>query len=107
MLKNILFFVSHLLITTSASGTCCIILDIAIFRCNSLIFPFTCGSPSSCLYSSLKGIIKISILFYLLYDFIGKQIIELPKLFTLEIPAACGLFCMYEKYFSMQPFNAE
>lgn len=38
----------------------------------------------------LKGIIKISILFYLLYSFIEKQITELPKLFTLEIPAACA-----------------
>jgi len=47
----------------------------------------------------LKGIIKISILFYLLYDFIGKQIIELPKLFTLEIPAACGY--MFQTVFNM------
>ena len=46
-----------------------------------------------------KGIIKISILFYLLYDFIGKQIIELPKLFTLEIPAACGY--MFQTVFNM------
>lgn len=38
----------------------------------------------------LKGIIKISILFYLLYNFIEKQITKLPKLFTLEIPAACA-----------------
>ena len=47
----------------------------------------------------MKGIIKISILFYLLYDFIGKQIIELPKLFTLEIPAACGY--MFQTVFNM------
>ena len=47
----------------------------------------------------LKGIIKISILFYLLCDFIGKQIIELPKLFTLEIPAACGY--MFQTVFNM------
>ncbi len=47
----------------------------------------------------LKGIIKISILFYLLYDFIGKQINELPKLFTLEIPAACGY--MFQTVFDM------
>lgn len=47
----------------------------------------------------LKGIIKISILFYLLYDYIGKQITELPKLFTLEIPAACGY--MFQTVFDM------
>ena len=47
----------------------------------------------------LKGIIKISILFYLLYDFIGKQIIELPKLFTLEISTACGY--MFQTVFDM------
>lgn len=47
----------------------------------------------------LKGIIKISILFYLLYSFIEKQITELPKLFTLEIPAACGY--MFQTVFDM------
>lgn len=47
----------------------------------------------------LKGIIKISILFYILYNFIEKQVITLPRLFSMEIAAACGY--IFETVFSM------
>lgn len=36
----------------------------------------------------IKGILKISILFYLLYGFIKNQITTLPRLFSMEITAA-------------------
>lgn len=47
----------------------------------------------------LKGILKISILFYLLYGFIKDQIIQLPRLFSLEIPAASGY--IFQTVFNM------
>ena len=48
-----------LVITTSASGTCCIIRRSAICRCNWRIFDLTSGLPSLSLYSSLTSCLVI------------------------------------------------
>lgn len=47
----------------------------------------------------LKGLIKISILFYILYDFIKGEIQQLPRLLSMDLLTACGY--MFQTVFSM------
>lgn len=47
----------------------------------------------------LKGIIKISILFYILFDFIKGELTQLPRLLSVDLLTACGY--MLQTVFSM------
>ena len=47
----------------------------------------------------VKGIIKISILFYILFDFIKGEIIQLPRLLSVDLLTACGY--MFQTVFGM------
>lgn len=47
----------------------------------------------------LKGMIKISILFYILYDFIEGEIKQLPRLLSTDLLTSCGY--MFQTVFSM------
>lgn len=47
----------------------------------------------------IKGIIKISILCYILFDFIKEELTQLPRLLHVDIMTACGY--MFQTAFSM------